>query len=59
MYESYLGAIAGSVSFVALQCKLFLVVLGVAAYYERFLAALFVSVQYGLFLAVSFCCCVV
>ena len=58
MYESYLGAIASSVSFVALQCELFLVVLGVAAYYEQFLTV-FVSVQYGLFLAVSFCCCVV
>ena len=60
IYEPYLGTIAGSVSFVALQCELFLVVLGVAVYYEQFLAVvLFVSVQYRLFLAVSFCCCVV
>ena len=59
MYEPYLGAIAGSVSFVALQCELFLVVSCVAVYYELFLAALVVSGQYGLFLAVSFCCCVV
>ena len=45
MSHIYIGAIAGSVSFVALQCELFLVVSGVAVYYELFLAALFVSVQ--------------
>ena len=42
VHEPYLGAIAGSMSFVALQCELFLVLSCVA-------------VQYGLFLAVSFC----